>query len=118
MRPPKPVLTASLLPRLLEHLIEALESLEAEDMFSASLLDARHIPRRSQFDDTLADGSEVSYWSGWALIGIDGEESVCRVIFGPEGDDSSVLGSTPLQMLMFKADSVREMLEPTTRVRL
>ena len=52
------------------------------------------------------------------MIGIDGEESVCRVIFGPEGDDSSVLGSTTLQMLMFKVDSVREMLEPTTRVRL
>ncbi len=52
-------------------------------MFPASLLDGLRIPRRSQFDGTLADGTEVSYWSGWALVGINGEESVCRVIFGP-----------------------------------
>ena len=99
--------------------VEALVDTGAShSMFPASLLDALHIARRSQFDGTLADGSEVSYWSGWALIGIDGEEGVCRVIFGPEGDDSSVLGSTTLQMLMFKVDPVREVLEPTIRVRL
>ena len=90
----------------------------SHSMFPTSLLDALHIARRSQFDGTLADGSEVSYWSGWALIGIDGEEATCRVIFGPEGDESSVVGSTTLQMLMFKVDPVREVLEPTTRIRL
>ena len=87
-------------------------------MFPASLLDSLRISRRSQVDGILADGSEVSYWTGWALIGIDGEESVCRVIFGPEGDDSSVIGATTLQMLMFKVDPVREVLGPTTRVCL
>ena len=40
------------------------------------------------------------------------------MIFGPEGDGSSVIGATTLQMLMFKVDPVREVLEPTTRVRL
>ena len=99
--------------------VEALVDTGAShSMFPASLLDALHIARRSQVDGILADGSEVSYWSGWALIGIDEEESVCRVIFGPEGDDSSVLGSTTRQMWMFTVDPVREILEPTTRVRL
>ena len=99
--------------------VEALVDTGAShSMFPASLLDGLRIPRRSQIDGTLADGSEVSYWSGWALIGIDGVEGSCRVIFGPEGDDNSVVGATTLQMLMFKVDPVHEVLEPTTRVRL
>lgn len=86
--------------------------------FPASLLDQLRIARRSQIDGALADGSEVSYWTGWALIGIAGEEGACRVIFGPEGDGNSVVGATTLQMLLFKVDPVREVLEPATRVRL
>lgn len=87
-------------------------------MFPASLLDALHIQRRSQFDGTLADGSEVSYWSGRVLIGIDGREEICPALFGPEGEDNCLLGATTLQILMFKVDPVHEVLEPTTRVRL
>ncbi|MDE2788607.1 MAG: aspartyl protease family protein [Chloroflexota bacterium] len=99
--------------------VEALVDTGAShSMFPASLLDRLRIDRRSQIDGTLADGSEVSYWTGWALIGIEGEEGTCRVIFGPEGDESSVIGATTLQMLLFKVDPVREVLEPTTRVRL
>ena len=90
----------------------------SHSMFPASLLDGLRIDRRSQIDGTLADGSEVSYWTGWALIGIDGEEGTCRVIFGPEGEGNSVVGATTLQMMLFKVDPVREVLEPTTRVRL
>ena len=99
--------------------VEALVDTGAShSMFPASLLDGLRIPRRSQFDGTLADGSEASYWSGWALIGIGEEDAPCRVIFGPEGDENSVIGATTLQVLMFKVDPVREILEPTTRVRL
>ena len=99
--------------------VEALVDTGAShSMFPASLLDALHISRCSRVSGILADGSEVFYWSGRALIGIGEEEATCRVIFGPERDDSSVLGSTTLQMLMFKVDPVREVLEPTTRVRL
>ena len=87
-------------------------------MFPASLLDGLRISRSSQVDATLADGSEVSYWRGRALIGIDDREEICPAIFGPEGDDASIVGATTLQMLMFKVDPVREVLEPTTRVRL
>ena len=87
-------------------------------MFPASLLDGLRISRRSQVDATLADGSEVSYWRGQALIGIDDREDICPAIFGPEGDDASVVGATTLQILMFKVDPVREALEPTTRVRV
>ena len=99
--------------------VEALVDTGAtHSMFPASLLDGLRIPRRSQVTGTLADGSDVSYWSGWALLGIEGEEGACRVLFGPEGDDGSVLGATTLQMLLFKVDPVREILEPTTRVRV
>ena len=99
--------------------VEALVDTGAShSMFPASLLEGLHIARRSQFDGILADGTEVSYWSGWALIDIDGEEGPCRVIFGPEGDESSVIGATTLQTLMFKVDPVHEVLEPVTRVRL
>lgn len=97
--------------------VEALVDTGAShSMFPASLLDALHIPRRSQVDGTLADGSEVSYWRGQALIGIEGREDICPALFGPEGEDASVVGSTTLQILMFKVDPVREMLEPTTQV--
>ena len=99
--------------------VEALVDTGAShSMFPASLLDGLRIARRSRFDGTLADGTGVSYWSGWALIGIDGEEGPCRVVFGPEGEENSVIGATTLQMLMFKVDPVREVLEPTTRGRL
>ncbi len=87
-------------------------------MFPASLLDGLRITRRSQVDGTLADGSEVSYWRGQALIGIDDRDEVCPALFGPEGDDASVVGATTLQILMFKVDPVGEILEPTTRVRV
>ena len=99
--------------------VEALVDTGAShSMFPASLLDGLRIARRSQIGGTLADGSEVSYWTGWSLIGIEGEEGTCRVIFGPEGDGNSVVGATTLQMPLFKVDPVREALEPTTRVRL
>ena len=99
--------------------VEALVDTGAShSMFPASLLDSLHIPRRSQFDGILADGTEVSYWNGRVLIAIDGREEICLALFGPEGDDSSVIGATTLQLLMFKVDPVREVLEPTTRVRL
>ena len=87
-------------------------------MFPASLLDELRIPRRSQFDGTLADGTEVSYWSGRVLIGINDREEICPALFGPEGEDNCLIGATTLQILMFKVDSVREVLEPTTRVRI
>ncbi len=99
--------------------VEALVDTGAShSIFPASLLDGLRVARRSQIDGMPADGNEVSYWTGWALIGIDGEEGPCRVIFGPEGDGNSVIGATTLQVLLFKVDPVREVLEPTTRVRL
>lgn len=90
----------------------------AHSMFPASLLDGLRIPRRSQVSGMLADGSEVSYWRGQALIGIEGREEICPALFGPEGEDASVVGATTLQILMFKVDPTREVLEPTDRVRV
>ena len=90
----------------------------SHSIFPASLLEGLRIPHRSQVDGILADGSEVSYWIGWALIDIEGEEGVCRALFGPEGEDASVVGATTLQMLFLKVDPVREVLERTTRVRI
>ena len=99
--------------------VEALVDTGAShSMFPASLLDGLRIARRSQVSGTLADGSEVAYWRGQALIGIDGREEICPALFGPEGEDASVVGATTLQILMFKVDPTREVLEPTDRVRV
>ncbi len=99
--------------------VEALVDTGAShSMFPASLLDALHIARRSQVDGILADGSEVSYWRGQVQIRIDGREDICPALFGPEGEDASVVGATTLQILMFKVDPTREVLEPTDRVRV
>ena len=83
--------------------LEALVDTGASNsMFPASLLDGLRIPRRSQVDGILADGSEVSYWRGPARIHIDGYEEICPALFGPEGEDASVIGATTLQILMFR----------------
>lgn len=99
--------------------VEALVDTGASySVFPASLLDSLRIPRRSQVDGILADRSEVSYWRGPALINIDGREDICPALFGPKGEDASVVGATTLQILMLKVDPVREVLEPTTRARI
>lgn len=99
--------------------VEALVDTGAShSMFPASLLDALHIARRSQVDGILADSSEVSYWRGQVQIRIDGRENICPALFGSEGEDASVVGATTLQILMFKVDPTREVLEPADRVRV
>ena len=99
--------------------VEAIVDTGASDsMFPASLLEHLHLHPRSQVDYVLADGSEVTYGRGQAHVSIDGRDGICPVIFGPEGDDSCLIGATTLQILMFTVDSVNETLTPTNRGRL
>lgn len=96
----------------------------SDSMFPASLLERLHLHPRSQVDYVLADGSEVRYGRGQARIRIDDRDGICPVIFGPEGDDNCLIGTTcligatTLQILMFAVDSANETLIPTTRGRL
>lgn len=87
-------------------------------MFPASLLENLHLAPRSQVDYALADGAEVRFGRGQALINIDGRDGICPVIFGPEGHDNCLIGGTTLQILMFAVDPVNEVLTPTNRGRL
>ena len=99
--------------------VKALVDTSASDsMFPASLLAGLHLDPRSQVDYTLADGTEVRFGRGQAVINIDGRHGICPVIFGPEGDDNCLIGGTTFQILMFAVDPVYEVLTPTNRGRL
>ena len=99
--------------------IEALVDTGASDsMFPASLLEHLHLEPRSQVDYTLADGTQVRFGRGQAVISIDDRDGICPVIFGPEGDDNCLIGGTALQILMFAVNPVNEVLLPTNRGRL
>ena len=87
-------------------------------MFPTSLLERLHLHPHSQVDYVLADGSEVTYGRGRAVIAIGEREDICPVAFGPEGDDNCLIGGTALQILMFAVDPVNEVLAPTSRGRL
>ena len=99
--------------------VEALVDTGASDsMFPASLLEDLHLESRSQVDYALADGTEVRFGRGQAVISIDHRDGICPVIFGPEGDDNCLIGGTALQILMFAVDPGNEVLVPTNRGRL
>jgi clan AA aspartic protease len=99
--------------------VEALVDTGASDsMFPASLLEHLHLYPRSQVDYVLADGSEVTYGRGRAVISIGDREEICPVAFGPEGDGNCLIGATALQILMFAVDPTNEVLIPTSRARL
>ena len=90
----------------------------SDSMFPASLLESLHLEPRSQVDYALADGTEVRFGRGQAVIRIADRDGICPVIFGPEGDDNCLVGGTALQILMFAVDAVNEVLLPTNRGRL
>ena len=90
----------------------------SDSMFPASLLESLHLEPRSQVDYALADGTEVRFGRGQAVIRIAARDGICPVIFGPEGDDNCLVGGTALQILMFAVDAVNEVLLPTNRGRL
>ena len=57
---------------------------------------------------TIADGSEVEYGYGMALLGIEGREFPCPVIFGAEGQ--FFLGATTLQIFNLMVNPLEERL--------
>lgn len=64
--------------------------------------------RRSKYRQ--ADGSVVEYGETTAILAIGDAESVCPVIFGPEG--RFVLGKTVLENLFLRVDEAGERLVP------
>lgn len=90
----------------------------SDSMFPASQLENLRLEPRSWVDYALADGTEVRFGRGQAVINIDGRDGICPVIFGPEGDDNCLIGGTTLQILMFSVDPVNEALASTNRGRL
>jgi clan AA aspartic protease len=90
----------------------------ADSMFPASLLEGLHLAARSQMDYVLADGTDVTFGRGHAVIRVEDRDGICPVIFGPEGDDNCLIGGTALQILMLSVDPTNEVLIPTRRARL
>ena len=83
--------------------VQALVDTGAVDsMFPASLLTRLNVAPMEQRQYYIADGSEVEYDVGMALINIDGREWHCPVIFGPE--NQYLLGATTLEIFNLVVD--------------
>ena len=82
-------------------------------MFPASLL--QHLALAAEWHETfyLADGSEVRYGVGYAMLYIGPEHRRCPVIFGVA--DEYVLGATTLEIFNLAADPVNETLVNVVR---
>ena len=80
----------------------------AHSVMPESLLAQHGIPPLEYRPFTIADGSEVEYGYGMALIGIEGREFPCPVIFGAEGQ--FLLGATTLQIFNLMVDPPEERL--------
>lgn len=63
----------------------------------------------------IADGSQVEYEIGQALIRIDGRARYGVVVFGEEGSDP-LLGATTLELFGLGVDPVGRRLIPVPRV--
>ena len=80
-----------------------------DSMFPASLLTGLDVAPVERRWYRIADGSEVEYDVGMALINIDGREWHCPVIFGPE--NQYLLGATTLEIFNLVVDpTVGELL--------
>ncbi len=104
-----------------EHLeeVEALVDTGSSDsVFPASLLERLNIQPRGPRTVILADGSETEYQRGFAWLSIHDREGACPVLFGPEGDENSLIGATTLQILMLTVDPVAEELRPARALRM
>lgn len=79
-------------------------------IFPESFLLEQGIAPESRSKYRQADGSVVEYGETTAILAIGDAESVCPVIFGPEG--RFVLGKTALENLFLRIDDAGERLVP------
>ena len=58
----------------------------------------------------LADGSKLKFDVGFVKFEIHGEERRCLALFGPDSEDSAVLGATSLETFSLAVDPVNQTL--------
>ena len=75
------------------------------------LLERLGIGERGRRRFELGDDRIVEYPIGYALIRVNGDESIAPVVFGPEGT-APLLGATTLEILGLAADPVHRRLVP------
>jgi len=75
------------------------------------------VTRESKRAYELADGSVVSYDTGYAFICINGEKVAANVVFGAESCEP-LLGVTVLESARFIVDPVRQILKKVEAIPL
>ena len=94
--------------------IEALVDTDAlHSMIPSSILTRLHIHPQRYDTFELADGANVDYGVGTALMILEGRDGWCPVIFGPDAE--SLLGATTLEILNLTVDPMGRRLVPVTR---
>ena len=81
-----------------------------DSMFPESLLTELHLQPVKRLEYTVADGRDIMFDYGWALISISDETWPCPVVWGPESD--ALLGATTLEIFKLLADPNSQSLRP------
>ena len=81
-----------------------------DSMFPASLLANLHLQPVRIFEYSVADGRTIELPYGQALIGINDDNWICPVVFGP--GDEALLGATTLEIFKLLVDPSTQSLRP------
>ena len=83
----------------------------------ANELERLGITREGKRNYELADGTVVSYDTGFAFLVINGEKIAANVVFGAENSEP-LLGVTALESAGFIVDPIRQILRKTAAILL
>ena len=81
-----------------------------DTVLPASLLDGLGIPRKESTLVSLADGREVEWDIGQAMLYLDGRSWACPVVFGE--DDIYLCGAGTLEIFKLMVDPLHQELVP------
>ena len=88
-----------------------------DTVISASELEIIGVTREDKNVYELADGTTVSYDTGYAFVSVNGKKVVANVVFGEEGCEP-LLGVTVLESAGFVVDPVHQILKRVESIPL
>lgn len=88
-----------------------------DTIIPANELEKIGVEREGKRAYELADGTIVSYDTGYALVRVNGEKVAANVVFGEEGCEP-LLGVTVLESAGFIVDPVRQILKKVEAIPL
>ena len=88
-----------------------------DTVISASELERIGVTREDKNIYELADGTIVSYDTGYAFVRVNGKKVVANVVFGEEGCEP-LLGVTVLESAGFVVDPVHQILKKAESIPL